>query len=69
MEEVDNPGYDNLSLSYDYQFGTTWEGDLLRGVTTITATCEDQQVKLIPYYAWDNRTPGKMQVWIPFADK
>ena len=69
MEEVDNPGYDNLSLSYDYQFGTTWEGDLLRGVTTITATCEDQQVKLIPYYAWDNRAPGKMQVWIPFADK
>ena len=69
MEEVDNPGYDNLSLSYDYLFGTTWEGDLLRGVTTITATCEDQQVKLIPYYAWDNRAPGKMQVWIPFADK
>ncbi|MBQ7253828.1 MAG: glycoside hydrolase family 127 protein [Bacteroidales bacterium] len=67
MEEVDNPGYDNLSLSYEYQFGTTWEGNLLRGVTTITATCGDQQIKLIPYYAWDNRAPGKMQVWIPFA--
>ncbi len=67
MEEVDNPDYNNLSLSYDYQFGTTWEGDLLRGVTTITATCGDRQVKLIPYYAWDNRAPGKMQVWIPFT--
>lgn len=69
MEEVDNPDYDNLSLSYEYQFGTTWEGDLLRGVTTITAIRGDEQIKLIPYYAWDNRAPGKMQVWIPFTDK
>lgn len=69
MEEADNPDYDKVSLSYAYQFGTAWEGDLLRGVTTITATCGDNQVKLIPYYAWDNRTPGKMQVWIPFAGK
>jgi hypothetical protein len=25
-------------------------------------------VKLIPYYAWANREPATMQVWIPFKD-
>ena len=39
-----------------------WDGI----AATITATREEQQIKLIPYYAWDNRAPGKMQVWIPF---
>ena len=69
MEEVDNPDYDNLCLSSDAQFGTAWEEDLLHGVTTITATCGDRTLKFIPYYAWDNRAPGKMRVWIPFLQK
>jgi DUF1680 family protein len=25
-------------------------------------------VKLIPYYAWANREPASMQVWIPYKD-
>jgi DUF1680 family protein len=24
-------------------------------------------VKLIPYYAWANREPASMQVWIPYS--
>jgi DUF1680 family protein len=24
-------------------------------------------LKLIPYYAWANRTPAAMQVWIPYS--
>jgi uncharacterized protein len=24
-------------------------------------------LKAIPYYAWDNRQPGRMSVWLPFA--
>ncbi|MGG6314206.1 glycoside hydrolase family 127 protein [Paenibacillus macerans] len=43
--------------------------DLLDGVTTLT--CRDEAgkpVTLIPYYAWDNREPGFMQVWIPEAE-
>lgn len=24
-------------------------------------------IKAIPYYAWDNREPGKMVVWLPYA--
>lgn len=22
-------------------------------------------LRAIPYYAWDNRTPGRMVVWVP----
>jgi hypothetical protein len=25
-------------------------------------------VKLIPYYAWANRAPSSMQVWIPYKE-
>ena len=25
---------------------------------------EKQTIKLVPYYAWCNRTPGEMAVWI-----
>jgi len=38
-----------------------WEGVLYRPVQT------DQPTSLtaIPYYAWDHREPGEMEVWIP----
>ena len=25
-------------------------------------------IRLIPYYAWANREPASMQVWIPYKD-
>ena len=40
-----------------------WNGDMLyrhyRG-----RQAERQQLKLIPYYSWSNRTPGEMLVWL-----
>ena len=34
--------------------------DLLGGVNVI----RDGDLTLIPYYAWDHRGPGKMEVWL-----
>ena len=34
---------------------------VLGGVTTI----KGKSLTAIPYYAWDNRDPGPMAVWIP----
>ena len=34
--------------------------DLLGGVNVI----KDGDLTLIPYYAWDHRGPGKMEVWL-----
>jgi uncharacterized protein len=58
------------------------EPSLLNGITVIhtqgNATSrqvnsdillkQQQAVKAIPYYAWANRGPGEMAVWIPFED-
>lgn len=64
MEEVDNPGvYDTALLSDATSFKETWEPDLLGGVTTIRTA--DGAV-FVPYYAWDNREPGRMKVWVDF---
>ncbi len=40
---------------------TNWEGALYR---TAPPTSEAVPVTAIPYFAWDNRTPGEMQVWL-----
>jgi DUF1680 family protein len=26
---------------------------------------EEFPLKLLPYFAWDNRSPGEMTVWLP----
>ena len=67
MEEIDNPDYENLRLDKDSVFEAKWEPGLLHGLMALSTTCGDRTVKLIPYYAWDNREAGRMQVWIPLA--
>jgi DUF1680 family protein len=33
--------------------------------THLDGSEEDVEVELIPYYAWANREPGRMMVWLP----
>lgn len=40
-----------------------WEGELYRAATQGRGLSVDATA--IPYFAWANRTPGKMRVWIP----
>lgn len=69
MEEADNPdGYDLAVLSKDTRFTLEqlpkekWWGHSL---TQIKARVSDEQtLSLIPYFAWGNRGPGKMDVFI-----
>jgi DUF1680 family protein len=68
VEEVDNPtNFDALCLPEDATFFIRHRPDLLDGVTVIEARFPDGkgQMTAIPYYVWDNRTPGKMRVWLP----
>lgn len=65
MEETDNKeafakGWrfsENASLISDF------DPELLDGIETVTVKDECGSIKLIPYYAWDNREAGKMKVW------
>ncbi|KAA3622272.1 MAG: glycoside hydrolase family 127 protein [Bacteroidetes bacterium] len=59
VEEIDNPGFDAITLSVDDEY-TVQKEDILLGVNTIT----NSQLKAIPYYAWSNRGVGKMKVWL-----
>ena len=65
MEEYDNQGkYDSAKLSANTKYTSVYEKELLNGVMTIKAVEGKNSYKFIPYYSWDNRTPGKMKVWI-----
>jgi len=42
-----------------------WNGKLYRPLSAANARME--KVHLIPYYAWANRGPGEMSVWLPLS--
>jgi hypothetical protein len=79
-EWPDNPGgkVRNLLLLDDAALSSEFRPDLLNGVQVVTgqavALAYDTEGKVnrrkqaftaIPYYAWANRGPGEMLVWIP----
>ncbi|WP_123042077.1 glycoside hydrolase family 127 protein [Cohnella candidum] len=67
MEQADNPELndDAFALSPRDPFHICYRPDLLGGVTLMTGKEENgKPCVLIPYYAWDNREKGFMQVWI-----
>ena len=62
IEEVDNQtDFDAITIKPDAPWEAGYEADFLSGIVKIT----DGSTTYIPYYAWDNREPGKMKVWIP----
>jgi DUF1680 family protein len=82
-EWVDNPNgkVRNLMLSDTAKLTAAYDAKLLKGVTVITGRATalttdaagkvsktDQEFKAIPYYAWANRGPGQMMVWIPNSE-
>jgi DUF1680 family protein len=68
MEEVDNPEFDKAFLSPTTTYTLEFESNLLGGVQTVTACNGADSIKFRPYYAWDNRAPGKMQVWVKYDE-
>lgn len=62
VEQVDNPKFDDISVSPNDEFKVHKE-DILKGVNTIS----NKTLKAIPYYAWSNRGVNKMKVWLPIT--
>jgi DUF1680 family protein len=67
----------NLILDDDSPLDSQWRGDLLGGVMVLQGhaqalqkdnTLREQKFTAIPYYAWANRGPGEMVVWL-FRDR
>ncbi|KAB2642307.1 MAG: glycoside hydrolase family 127 protein [Verrucomicrobia bacterium] len=75
LEAVDQPGADlaQLALPNMAELHSEHRADLLGGVTVLTgqAVTGDQRslaITAVPYYAWANREPGAMRVWLKRAD-
>jgi len=72
VEQADNPHltYDAFTLSAREPLHIQYRPELLGGVTVLAGKEESGKLcQLIPYYAWDNREAGFMQVWIREADR
>lgn len=78
-EFADNKGIDiqHLSMPLKPELATEYRGDLFGGINTIVTTAQTidrdsngwiiapkTKLTLIPYYAWNHRGIGKMQVWM-----
>jgi DUF1680 family protein len=70
-EWPDNPGGKvlDLTLPKNQKFSAQFEPQLLNGVEVIkgralNANKEEQDFTAIPYFAWANRGPGAMTVWL-----
>ncbi len=68
-EEVDNPMFNSLSISQGMKFSSNYNPSLLNGVVEINGEGDDRRIRLIPYFAWDNRDAGEMKVWIDFTER
>ena len=76
----DPAGVRNLCLPRASKLSAHFEKDLLGGVAVVTgeaqAVARNDDGKLattptpfraVPYYAWDNRGPSEMTVWMPLT--
>ncbi|SEF69393.1 glycoside hydrolase family 127 protein [Parabacteroides chinchillae] len=69
MEETDNKqGFDKLAVSAATTFTEGFDANLLDGVVAIQAANGNENIRLVPYYTWDNRNAGKMKVWIDYKE-
>lgn len=82
LEGTDNTdnAVQNIVADTNSKFNVSFRADLLNGVNVITFTGtgtkrqlntetlskQEQKVTAIPYYSWNNRGSGEMEVWIPY---
>jgi DUF1680 family protein len=84
VEDADNKNdIAGLIIPPTTTFKTEFRADLLGGVNTIRFTgpvvtmgsdgisvsTQQKEITAIPYYSWNNRGPGAMQVWLPSTIK
>jgi DUF1680 family protein len=71
IEKADNPDVDlgAWSLSGKNKFKVINSKGILAGTKSLETAYGKNKITFIPYYAWDNRAPGKMLVWIDYKNE
>ena len=77
LEEMDNKDYftaaDEVYL-HPHTLNPEFRKELLNGVAIIHGKAalgqgnREMTITAVPYYAWCNREPGRMKVWLPFYE-
>jgi hypothetical protein len=66
LEGVDNGGtLKGVTLPLETPLTASFRPELLNGVEVVTGRVAGHAVTAIPYYAWNNRGKGEMEVWVP----
>lgn len=68
MEEVDNPevDFEKLALTSKNKFKIVNGEKILSGVKNLTTTVNGKTITFVPYFSWENRQSGKMNVWVNY---
>lgn len=67
LEGLDNGGsLKDLTLPLATPLKAEFRPNLLNGVFVVTGTVGNRTVTAVPYYAWNNRGKGEMEVWVPY---
>jgi DUF1680 family protein len=70
VEAIDNGGAAlDIALPESAELSTEFRPEMLGGVTVVRGTAmrgnEETGLLAVPYFAWANRGPGEMRVWLP----
>jgi DUF1680 family protein len=57
-----------VTIEYPGTIEETPSAAALYNAGPIKGNARSTSLKLIPYYAWANREPSSMQVWIPYIE-
>ena len=70
LERTDNKNlnFDEVSLDKQSTFRIASGKGKLQDMTVFRTKSDRQKLIFIPYFAWDNRDPGKMKVWLDLRE-
>ena len=70
IEQTDNKNVnpDEITINQDAVFSVLPGEGKLENMRILTITGQGRRLTFVPYFAWDNREPGKMKVWVKCED-
>ena len=71
LEQTDNKNInpDELTINQDAVFSVLPGDGKLEDMRILITKSQGHKLTFVPYFAWDNREPGKMKVWVDYKDR
>ncbi|MGV8133696.1 MAG: glycoside hydrolase family 127 protein [Mangrovibacterium sp.] len=70
LEQTDNRNVnpDEIAIDQDAVFSVLSGEGKLENMRILITKNKDHELTFVPYFAWDNREPGKMKVWVDYKE-